>query len=63
MGLFVVEWSVCSGGGSVHTCKVHSGFLGKSGTECEQSWPLAQTEQWPESITCEVDGGKAKTSV
>lgn len=65
MGLFVIEWSVCWGGGSVCTCKAHSRFLGKSGIECEQSWPLAQPEQWPELFTSspppQVGGGKAKT--
>lgn len=58
MGLFVVEWSVCWGSGSVCTWEVHCGFLGNSGTESEQNWPLTQPEQWPESFTSESGWGK-----
>lgn len=60
VGLFVVQWSVCWGGGSVCTWEVHSGFLGASGTECEQSWPLTQPEQWLELFTCESGWSKGK---
>lgn len=38
----------------------HSEFLGASGTECEQSWPLTQPEQWPEWFICKNGWGKGK---
>lgn len=63
----VGEWSclLLSGAfvgvdGSVCTWEVHSGFLGDSGTEGEQSWLLAQPEQQLESISCKNGRGEGK---
>lgn len=54
------EQGGCWGGGRVWVWGVQGGVLGGLGTEGEQSWPLAQPEQQPESLPGESSWGEGE---